>query len=125
MRNHNWKVFLLFILLVVFFSIDSGICFGQSWTIMPPYNVLWPLWSPVLSPIDTFSQNFPLLTDIFSNNFFDFFDLNPWPPSLPTVENYPPVLQFPLSSTQSLWNIAVPATQFVTFPTPVPVISIT
>ncbi|MEW6379219.1 MAG: hypothetical protein AB1611_06395 [bacterium] len=24
----------------------------QNWAAMPPYNTLWPLWSPVLSPTD-------------------------------------------------------------------------
>jgi len=23
---------------------------AQNWVVMPPYNTLWPLWSPVLSP---------------------------------------------------------------------------
>ncbi|MGA1868126.1 MAG: hypothetical protein ACMUJM_06215 [bacterium] len=25
---------------------------GPTWTALPPYNTLWPLWSPSLSPID-------------------------------------------------------------------------
>ena len=25
---------------------------GPTWAAMPPYNTLWPLWSPILSPLD-------------------------------------------------------------------------
>jgi hypothetical protein len=25
---------------------------AQYWEALPPYNLLWPLWSPVLSPVD-------------------------------------------------------------------------
>ena len=25
---------------------------AQYWTALPPYNLLWPLWSPALSPVD-------------------------------------------------------------------------
>ena len=28
----------------------STVSFAQLWQAIPPYNVLWPLWSPVLSP---------------------------------------------------------------------------
>ncbi len=27
----------------------------DSWAAIPPYNTLWPLWSPVLSPVDAVS----------------------------------------------------------------------
>ncbi|MEW5802106.1 MAG: hypothetical protein AB1847_08380 [bacterium] len=26
---------------------------AQNWVALPPYNTLWPLWSPVLSPVST------------------------------------------------------------------------
>ena len=26
---------------------------AQYWSAIPPYNLLWPLWSPALSPVDT------------------------------------------------------------------------
>jgi hypothetical protein len=41
---------------VVFFAICSflitPVIHSQNWAILPPYNLLWPLWSPVLSPPD-------------------------------------------------------------------------
>ena len=29
---------------------------AQTWTPLPPYNTLWPLWSPALSPADPITQ---------------------------------------------------------------------
>jgi len=38
---------------------------AQYWTALPPYNILWPLWSPGLSPIDPVTGfTTPLLTSI-------------------------------------------------------------
>ncbi|MCL6582372.1 MAG: hypothetical protein K6U11_01920 [bacterium] len=44
-----------YIVALVFFLIIAGglanpAARAQNWVAMPPYNVLWPLWSPVLSP---------------------------------------------------------------------------
>ena len=37
---------------------------AATWSALPPYNVLWPLWSPVLSPADAaVYMEAPLLTD--------------------------------------------------------------
>ena len=44
------KLFMIFIvLLAASFMITSTVS-AQYWQAMPPYNVLWPLWSDVLSP---------------------------------------------------------------------------
>ncbi|MGA1794213.1 MAG: hypothetical protein ACMUIL_00015 [bacterium] len=40
---------------------------AQYWTALPPYNLLWPLWSPVLSPVDaTTGLATPLITSLSS-----------------------------------------------------------
>jgi len=94
------------------------LCFGyllvaqaQNWVALPPYNTLWPLWSPALSPIDTITGlATPLIFDLFPDTllpvepgltwnpaltypwllynsplnmiYFDpLFGINPWPPS--------------------------------------------
>jgi len=44
--------FLVLIGLVALFFVYSPIAQAQNWMAMPPYNTLWPLWSPALSPID-------------------------------------------------------------------------
>ncbi|MEW6381738.1 MAG: hypothetical protein AB1611_19340 [bacterium] len=44
---------LFFILIVVGFSlINFSSVRAQNWQALPPYNTLWPLWSPALSPVD-------------------------------------------------------------------------
>lgn len=42
---------IIFLILVMGFLIPH-LTQAQNWALMPPYNVLWPLWSPVLSPPD-------------------------------------------------------------------------
>jgi len=84
---------------------------AQTWQAIPPYNFLWPLWSPALSPVDpdtglkaplvttlTSSTILPLQpgllwNPIYTNPYFiynsplglQYYDLvygmNPWPPS--------------------------------------------
>ncbi len=44
---------LLLVSLVVLFSKYLPLAqASQYWTALPPYNTLWPLWSPALSPIE-------------------------------------------------------------------------
>ena len=54
LKNRVSQLFLLtlsFLLLVYLCS--AGVVQAQdNWTALPPYNTLWPLWSPVLSPVD-------------------------------------------------------------------------
>jgi len=39
-----------------------------NWQIMPPYNVLWPLWSPALSPVNAITGlPTPLVSSITKN----------------------------------------------------------
>lgn len=45
-------ILLLFISLVAFALIFPLSSQAQNWWPLPPYNTLWPLWSPDLSPVD-------------------------------------------------------------------------
>ncbi|MCL6584674.1 MAG: hypothetical protein K6U11_13715 [bacterium] len=57
--------FLLFMLAAAgCFLIGSSSAQAQNWQALPPYNTLWPLWSPALSPPDPVT-NVP--TPIVSN----------------------------------------------------------
>ena len=40
--------------------ICSSMARAQYWTALPPYNLLWPLWSPVLSPTATTGMPVPV-----------------------------------------------------------------
>ena len=57
--------------LLTSFSLLMLICFifafaahAQDWTPLPPYNTLWPLWSPVLSPLDDAGVPVPVVTSL-------------------------------------------------------------
>ena len=108
----------LFIVLIVFltvgFMITSTVS-AQYWQVMPPYNLLWPLWSDVLSPNIsgiptpivsslTSSTQLPVMPafvwDIGPNNIYD----NPY-----FLYNAPPSLGGGLMT----WE---PLTGFNTFP---------
>ncbi|MGA1874683.1 MAG: hypothetical protein ACMUIA_03650 [bacterium] len=47
--------FLVMVGMVTLSLIHSPISQAQYWTALPPYNTLWPLWSPALSPVDSVS----------------------------------------------------------------------
>ena len=51
-----------------------------SWAAMPPYNVLWPLWSPALSPGGT-----PLVTNLTKNTVLPAQPCLAWDPLQPGV----------------------------------------
>ncbi|MGA1876419.1 MAG: hypothetical protein ACMUIA_12510 [bacterium] len=51
-RKFNYA-FLIMISLIAVFLTYSPVAQAQNWLAMPPYNTLWPLWSPALSPIDS------------------------------------------------------------------------
>lgn len=57
---------------------------SQNWASLPPYNVLWPLWSPILSPVDATTQ---LATPVVSNlSRFTYLPYQPaiaWDPYMP------------------------------------------
>ncbi len=45
-------IYTLLISLVALVFAYSPIAQAQNWMALPPYNTLWPLWSPALSPVD-------------------------------------------------------------------------
>ncbi|MGA1868544.1 MAG: hypothetical protein ACMUJM_08340 [bacterium] len=52
-KKQMWKSILMGIVAVICIGlIYTPLAHSQYWTNLPPYNTLWPLWSPVLSPAD-------------------------------------------------------------------------
>lgn len=48
------------------FFVYSPIAWTQNWTALPPYNTLWPLWSPALSPANPVTGlPQPVVTNLF------------------------------------------------------------
>jgi len=52
----NKKGVVVFFIMVISSVVLSLVCSpalqAQNWVALPPYNTLWPLWSPALSPIN-------------------------------------------------------------------------
>ncbi|MGA1869609.1 MAG: hypothetical protein ACMUJM_13815 [bacterium] len=44
------KILIFFILMFMACSCFAPVVKAQTWAALPPYNTLWPLWSPILSP---------------------------------------------------------------------------
>ena len=100
------KFLLLFLICVIFsFMIFGGIfnppvVKAQYWELMPPYNVLWPLWSPALSPLvgpidplTGLATPVPLLTTLTSDTILPVQPCLAWDPSQPlpwALYNTPP-----------------------------------
>ena len=52
-RRRNYIIFIVLGFLILLFFIDISVAQAQYWAALPPYNTLWPLWSPALSPVDS------------------------------------------------------------------------
>ena len=61
-------VLMILTLMMAFVFIAGISAQAQDWAIMPPYNLLWPLWSPVYSPPDPVTGlPTPLLSEVTSS----------------------------------------------------------
>ncbi|MEW6381750.1 MAG: hypothetical protein AB1611_19405 [bacterium] len=65
LREKRYFVIVLFALAMLAAPIPAAQ--AQNWTAMPPYNVLWPLWSPLLSPPNASGTPTPLVTSLSRN----------------------------------------------------------
>jgi len=87
LRKLFMKILFISFILIISISITLPSAKAQYWQAMPPYNVLWPLWSPALSPINPLTGiPIPLVTYIKSNTVlpvqpclvWDLNKANPW-----------------------------------------------
>lgn len=81
------------------------------WAPLPPYNVLWPLWSPVLSPPDASGVPTPLVTTLTSYTVLPVEPAIVWDPALPYFYI---LYDAPWSSGNFYYNIATG--EFITWP---------
>ncbi len=64
-KRLSWLFLITVTLSVALFLIYSPIVQAQNWTALPPYDTLWPLWSPALSPVDPVSGiPVPIVTEL-------------------------------------------------------------
>ena len=94
-RSLRGGIIALLILVIIGF-IGAPFAQAQYWQAIPPYNVLWPLWSPALSPIDSITGlATPLLSQLTNSSILPVQPLMVWDPAqaLPwALYNIPPVL---------------------------------
>lgn len=83
------KLFIMFNVLIFAFILVTTVSLivptsvqAQYWAAMPPYNILWPLWSPALSPISPVSgYTTPLVTSITRDTILPVQPALVWDPS--------------------------------------------
>ena len=83
-KNFN-KLFLITfsILFVVCFSLTGLAQAQNNWTALPPYNTLWPLWSPALSPYDAITGvRTPIVSSLEASVELPVVPALTWDPSL-------------------------------------------
>jgi len=116
----NLLILSLVIILTSIFLL-SEFAYAQSWIPLPPYNVLWPLWSPALSPPDPVTgAPTPLLTSLDQNTFLPVEPALVWDPSLPYfyfLYNYIPAYGDPvIKYFDPLQGFVSPFNSFNTWP---------
>ena len=95
------KFLFLLLMTVIFALMVSAGLFKQSpteaqyWSLMPPYNVLWPLWSPILSPINPVTGlATPLVSELTASTMLPVQPCLAWDPCQPLpwmLYNTPPL----------------------------------
>ena len=64
MKNINKIIFSVIIFFFILF-IKTSINYAQiNWWPLPPYNTLWPLWSPILSPPNELAFPTPMVSSL-------------------------------------------------------------
>jgi len=82
MKLKIFKYILMSLLILFCLQLLPHSSTAQYWTALPPYNVLWPLWSPALSPVSpTTGLPTPLLTSLTSNTLLPVQPSLVWDPS--------------------------------------------
>ncbi|MGA1794607.1 MAG: hypothetical protein ACMUIL_02005 [bacterium] len=78
------------LLLIAMFLIASPAVQAQNWVPIPPYNLLWPLWSPALSPPDAVTGiPIPLLNSLNSQTLLPVQPVLMWDP---VIRDFPYML---------------------------------
>ncbi|MBN2373156.1 hypothetical protein JXL19_05165 [bacterium] len=55
---------------------------AQYWQALPPYNILWPLWSPALSPVDPVTGiSVPLINELSNDTILPVQSVMAWDPA--------------------------------------------
>ena len=94
-RSYQTGILCLFIILVMGLILVPQVG-AQYWQAIPPYNLLWPLWSPVLSPVNSVTGlATPLLSELTNSSILPVQPILAWDPAqnLPwALYNIPPIM---------------------------------
>lgn len=110
------KFLIIFNILIISFIFATSVSVlvpvsirAQYWAAIPPYNVLWPLWSPALSPVDPITGvPTPLVTSLTRNTILPVQPGMAWDPCQPNVEAFPWLLYnipAPLGGGLVYWDV--------------------
>ncbi|MGA1869690.1 MAG: hypothetical protein ACMUJM_14230 [bacterium] len=85
------KYFILIFTIVVACALITPLSIqAQYWAAMPPYNVLWPLWSPALSPADPITGiTVPVVTTLTKDTILPIQPALAWDPCQPAGTGVP------------------------------------
>ncbi|MGA1791352.1 MAG: hypothetical protein ACMUIM_07695 [bacterium] len=88
-------ILIIFISMAIIGVIKHSTTEAQYWALMPPYNVLWPLWSGILSPINPVTGlAAPLVTELTAATMLPIQPCLAWDPCQPlpwALYNAPPL----------------------------------
>jgi hypothetical protein len=93
-KERRFLFFISFMLIFALGLLITSMAQAQNWELMPPYNVLWPLWSPALSPKSpTTGLPTPLVTSLTKNTILPVQPAIAWDPttSFWALYNTPPL----------------------------------
>lgn len=76
----SMSIIILFIIFMI--KIPSGNAAGIDWWPLPPYNTLWPLWSPLLSPPNALGIPVPIVNSLAANTVLPVQPGLTWDPNL-------------------------------------------
>ncbi|MGA1843680.1 MAG: hypothetical protein ACMUIS_03850 [bacterium] len=84
LTQKRWYVLIPVAVVIVLVSIQGAT--AQNWVAMPPYNVLWPLYTPFYSPPDPITGvPTPLVTQLTSSTVLPVQPVMAWDPTLPKL----------------------------------------
>ena len=90
MHRKRWNMFLIMVLTVLMCLVFFTYAQADYWTALPPYNVLWPLWSPALSPPDPITGvPTPLVNALTRMTILPVQPAMIWDPASPGANNAP------------------------------------
>ncbi|MGA1867844.1 MAG: hypothetical protein ACMUJM_04775 [bacterium] len=107
-KRYNIGIIIIFTILVGL--LFTSFAWGDYWVALPPYNVLWPLWSPPLSPVDPVTgAASPLVTSLARDTVLTVQPALIWDPASPEANNAPlPWLAYntpaPLGGGLLIWD---------------------